>query len=208
MAKGISRQLIIQAALELLDDVGIDGLTARALAERLGVRAPALYWHISGKQEILDEMGTEISRRVAAAMAAEPATAGWRDGLAAYARVLRAEYLAHKDGARTFSGIRITDPAVLKAQEEWGRRWMASGLTLVQLATATRLVTSFVVGFVLDEQARGRPGPPGAGNDVAADAPLVRATRPHLTGGDERFALHLEIVLTGLATHFAGARSS
>lgn len=200
--------MIIRAALELLDDVGIDGLTVRALGERLGVRAPALYWHISGKQELLDEMGTEISRRVAAAMAAEPPAAGWREGFAAYAWILRTEYLAHKDGARTLSGIRITDPEVLQAQEEWGRRWMASGLTLAQAATAGHLVTTFVVGFVLNEQAAKRPEATVAEPDDLAAAPLLREARAQLSGGDQRFADHLEIVLTGLATQFAADGNS
>ena len=130
MAKGLSRERIVQAALDLLDEDGIDGVTARALAHRLGVRAPALYWHISGMQEILDEMGTEIRRRVAARLEAEPDVEGWRDQLRVFARALRAEYLAHRNGAKMFAGTKLTDPAVLKAQEPWLARWVASGMTV------------------------------------------------------------------------------
>ena len=35
---------VVQAAITLLDEVGLDGLTTRALATRLGVQSPALYW--------------------------------------------------------------------------------------------------------------------------------------------------------------------
>ena len=45
---------IVQAALDLLDETGMDGLTVRALASRLGVQAPALYWHVPSKQALLD----------------------------------------------------------------------------------------------------------------------------------------------------------
>ena len=61
--KGLNRADIVQAALDLLDEKGIDAVTVRAVATRLGVKAPALYWHVENKQALLDEMGTEIQRR-------------------------------------------------------------------------------------------------------------------------------------------------
>ncbi len=41
----LDRETVIQAALELLNEVGVDNLTTRKLAERLKVQQPALYWH-------------------------------------------------------------------------------------------------------------------------------------------------------------------
>jgi TetR/AcrR family transcriptional regulator, tetracycline repressor protein len=41
---------IIAAALTLLDERGLDGLTTRALADRLGIRQPALYWHFKDRR--------------------------------------------------------------------------------------------------------------------------------------------------------------
>ncbi|HIF4670475.1 TPA: TetR family transcriptional regulator, partial [Escherichia coli] len=41
---------VIRAALDLLNEVGVDGLTTRKLAERLGVQQPALYWHFRNKR--------------------------------------------------------------------------------------------------------------------------------------------------------------
>jgi TetR/AcrR family tetracycline transcriptional repressor len=41
-------------------------VTVRAVGARLGVQAPALYWHVRDKRELLDEMATEIWRRVSA----------------------------------------------------------------------------------------------------------------------------------------------
>lgn len=76
MTKGITRERIVTAALELLDDQGMDALTVRTLASRLDVRPSALYWHVRNKQELLDEMATEVMRRVADALAAVRATDG------------------------------------------------------------------------------------------------------------------------------------
>ena len=37
---------LVQAAIALLDEHGLDGLTTRGLAARLGVQSPALYWYV------------------------------------------------------------------------------------------------------------------------------------------------------------------
>ena len=203
MAKGITRAGIVAAAIDLLDEAGIDGVTVRALATRLGVRAPALYWHVRSKQDLLDEMGTEIQRRVFL-RTLQVATADWRGGLAGYARNLRQEYLAHRDGARTFSGTRITDPEVLKFQEPWFEAMVATGLELAAVAAAGELVTAFVVGFVIEEQERAQSGPerysPAAREDVLGEsAPLVaEAGAAIFAAPDDRFERYLDVVLAGI----------
>src|SRR5690625_7334641 len=83
-------------------------------------------------------------------MAAE----SWLEALADYARVLRREYLLHRDGARTFSGTRLTDAGVLRDQEPWMRQWVTSGLSVSDLTAAAELITAFVVGFVIEEEER------------------------------------------------------
>ncbi|WP_275003272.1 TetR/AcrR family transcriptional regulator C-terminal domain-containing protein [Promicromonospora iranensis] len=207
MTKGITRELIVAAALELLDDQGIDGLTVRALATRLGVRAPALYWHVRNKQELLDEMATEVMRRVTAAFAAVQPGTGWRDDLTAYARVLRSEYLLHRDGARVFSGTRITEPDVVRMKEPLFERWTASGWKPADADDAVDVVTAFVVGFVIEEQERRQAAEtdPTRYSTTQRDAwlgegaSLVKEAGHLQDDGDQRFERHLDIVLEGLA---------
>jgi len=204
MTKGITRAGIVATALQLLDEQGIQAVTARALADRLGVRAPALYWHIGSKQEILDEMATEIHRRVARQIEQELDGDNWREGLATYARVVRREYLKHRDGARTFSGARVTDLDVLRAQESLLSRWTASGIPLAEVGAAGQLLTAFVVGFVIEEQERTQAG--GEGYSIAAKDEVVGAAVPLVAGAgksllttnDERFERYVEIILSGL----------
>ncbi|MBD0283747.1 MAG: helix-turn-helix transcriptional regulator, partial [Thermoleophilaceae bacterium] len=50
---GLSRDRVLAAAHELLADGGLDALTMRALAERLGVRPNALYSHVASKTELI-----------------------------------------------------------------------------------------------------------------------------------------------------------
>ena len=207
MAKGITRERIVDAALEVLDEGGIEAVTLRAVASRLDVRAPALYWHVRNKQQLLDEMGTEIQRRMQRALADADVDAVWTDGLGAYAGTLRREYLAHRDGARTFSGTRLTDPEVLRAQEPWLKRWVAAGLPLRDAMDAAEIVTSFVVGFVIEEQERAQSEADDperyslAARDAAlrAEAPLVAEAGHDRGEADARFARQLDLVLAGLA---------
>lgn len=202
MAKGITRERIVATALELLDEGGEEAITVRALAARLDVRAPALYYHLRDKRELFDEMSTVVHRRVVAALTAIPPGRDWRADLAAYARALRTEYLRHRDGARTFAGTRITDPDVLRAQEPWLARLTAHGFDLAAVTDAVDLVTAFVVGFVIEEQERSRPDRYSlARRDewLGDGVPLVRAAGHVRDEGDPRFERHLRIVLDGLA---------
>ncbi|MGB8945034.1 MAG: TetR family transcriptional regulator [Streptomyces sp.] len=49
----LSRERIVEAAIGLLDTAGESGLTFRVLAERLATGPGAIYWHVSGKDELL-----------------------------------------------------------------------------------------------------------------------------------------------------------
>ncbi|MCX5096875.1 TetR/AcrR family transcriptional regulator [Streptomyces sp. NBC_00365] len=49
----LSRERIVEAAITLLDTAGEGGLTFRALAERLATGPGAIYWHVTGKDELL-----------------------------------------------------------------------------------------------------------------------------------------------------------
>jgi AcrR family transcriptional regulator len=66
----LSRERIVEAAVELLDAAGESGLTFRALTERLATGPGAIYWHVANKGELL---GAATDAVVAAAVAVEPA---------------------------------------------------------------------------------------------------------------------------------------
>ena len=72
----LDRARVADTALKLLNEVGLDGLTLRAIAKELDVKAPALYWHFKDKQALLDEMATEMFRRMIAGAASTPPTPG------------------------------------------------------------------------------------------------------------------------------------
>lgn len=68
--EALSRERIVKAAVELLDEVGEGGLTFRSLTERLATGPGAVYWHVANKGELLDAATEDV---VAAALGIEPA---------------------------------------------------------------------------------------------------------------------------------------
>lgn len=73
--ESLSRERIVEASIALLDDGGEDGLTFRALSERLSTGAGAIYWHVPNKGELLtaacDAVVSRTMKAVAAAAAPE-----------------------------------------------------------------------------------------------------------------------------------------
>jgi TetR/AcrR family transcriptional regulator, tetracycline repressor protein len=61
---GLTRDAVLAAAADLIGDVGVAGLTMRALADRLGVRPNTLYSHVAGKDDLIDELLDAVLRAV------------------------------------------------------------------------------------------------------------------------------------------------
>ena len=153
MARGLTKAKIVQAGLDVLDETGLDGLTVREVAARLGVQAPALYWHVRDRQQLVDEMATELWRQLAGELAALPAGTRWQDGMRFFASSARRILLSHRDGAKVFTGTYLTDADVLRAQEEPLARMIAQGFSLANVMRGYSLVYCFVAGFCIEEQA-------------------------------------------------------
>ncbi|MEU3525334.1 TetR/AcrR family transcriptional regulator C-terminal domain-containing protein [Streptomyces sp. NPDC038707] len=153
----LDRGRVVGTALRLLNEVGLEGLTLRAIARELDVKAPALYWHFRDKQALLDEMATEMYRRMAAGAALDPADT-WRERLLKTNRGLRGELLGYRDGARVFGGSRFTGTEHAPELEANLRLLTESGLTLAQAVHAGRTTHLYTLGFVAEEQGM-RPFP-------------------------------------------------
>src|SRR5262249_53764529 len=97
--RSLDQAQIVRAALALLDEVGLDELTMRRLAERLDVKAASLYRHVRNKNELLALLGDEISGEIPLVSA----KGSWRDQLNEMAWNVRRGLLAHRDAARVLA---------------------------------------------------------------------------------------------------------
>jgi TetR/AcrR family tetracycline transcriptional repressor len=146
---GLTRHTIIDTALRLLDQVGLEGLTVRRLAAELGVQSPALYWHLHNKRELLDAMADAIT--LAAGMGPPQQGESWQDWLARRARAYRGSLLAHRDGARLVANARMS-PATLAMFDQELTAMVERGFTPVLALRTIMAIAHYVNGFVLQEQ--------------------------------------------------------
>ncbi|MFH8442923.1 TetR/AcrR family transcriptional regulator [Streptomyces sp. NPDC018026] len=205
----LDRRRVADTALKLLNEVGLDGLTLRTIARELDVKAPALYWHFKDKQALLDEMATEMYRRMVAGTPLDPADT-WRERLLKANRGLRTALLGYRDGARVFSGSRFTGAVHAEQMEETLRLFIATGLTLAQGVRAATTTYLFTLGFVTEEQGvEPLPGERREGFDVderarlLADYPLTAAAGAEIfMDFDRHFEESLALVVEGIAATY------
>ncbi|MFJ9345843.1 TetR/AcrR family transcriptional regulator C-terminal domain-containing protein [Streptomyces sp. NPDC101237] len=205
----LDRRRVADTALRLLNETGLDGLTLRAIAKELDVKAPALYWHFKDKQALLDEMATEMYRRMVADAGVDP-SGTWQDLLRTMSGGLRAALLGYRDGAKVYSGSRFTGTDHAPQQEAYLRVMTEAGFTLAEAAVIGTAVTSYTIGFVTEEQGvEPLPGERREGYDMEerarllADFPLSAAAgRDLFTDYDSRFETGLEIIIAGVETRY------
>ncbi|MFJ9178807.1 TetR/AcrR family transcriptional regulator C-terminal domain-containing protein [Streptomyces sp. NPDC102360] len=212
----LDRSHVADTALDLLNDVGLEGLTLRAIAKQLNVQAPALYWHFKNKQALLDEMATVMFRRMTRAGEAggeasyEPA-GSWQEWLIQGNRQLRATLLDYRDGAKVFSGSRFTGTDHGPELEANLRLLIDAGFTADQAAWASTTAYMYTLGFVTEEQGmRPASAEESAPVDVAeraeklADYPLAAAAGGQLFAAyDERFEEGLRLIVAGIEARYA-----
>ncbi|MGY4925406.1 TetR/AcrR family transcriptional regulator C-terminal domain-containing protein [Streptomyces sp. 900105755] len=205
----LDRRRVADTALRLLNEVGLDRLTLRAIAKELDVKAPALYWHFKDKQALLDEMATEMYRRMVAETRLDP-TESWQDMLRTTGRGLRTALLGYRDGAKVFSGSRFTGIEHAPEQEAYLRVMTEAGFTLAQAARAGMTTNAYTIGFVIEEQGVvPLPGERRKGYDLEERARLMagfplaaEAGRELFDDYDQHFEEGLEIVIAGIGARW------
>lgn len=196
-------EVVVQAALELLDAEGLENVTLRRLAARLGVQAPALYWHFRNKQDILDEMAHAILLYQPLADLADPADPGaWADWLRRMGHALREALLSRREGARVVAGAGL---GRARALAELGERAMrvlhTAGFDILAANRATFTIITYTFGFVIEEQAEPPPAaPPEALDKFFSNFPMLAAafSARESTTEAENFDWGLQVILQGL----------
>src|ERR1700730_10001322 len=139
------REHIVSAALDLLDEAGLEGLTMRALAERMGVRAASLYWHIRDRERLLGLRAEAIVGEVP-----EPASdLPWRAQLEAFATGYRRVLQSHRGAARIMI---VAPPAAPRGYERLVGSLLAAGFDGgVAVEACHLLVGTYVPAAVAEE---------------------------------------------------------
>jgi AcrR family transcriptional regulator len=167
------RDEVVRVALQLLDEVGLDGLTMRSLAERLGVKAASLYWHLRDKDELAELLLEAINAEIPETDPGLP----WRQRIEEAAWAWRRVLLRHRDAARLAMGRFVVRPETLRRIESVLGTLREAGFSPSDTANAAYIFSNFVPGFVVEETTPrptdGRPttqspvSAPGLGIDEA-----------------------------------------
>lgn len=205
----IEREKILDAALALINEVGLDQFTTRKLAVRLGVQQPALYWHFRSKSDLLDALNEVMLERLQPHRHPSPGES-WDEFTFASARSFRKALLTVRNGARINAGTRPTTRQFADAELQL-KLYVDAGFTAEEALNISIAVTRYVVGFVLEEQdERDRAEDEAAGigdpvDEVAQYPLLSQALKPLFAVG----TINTEGVFeAGLAYMVAGIRAS
>lgn len=174
------RDEVLQAALDLLDEVGLDALTTRRLAERLGVRPGALYRHFASKSELL---GAMVEHLVGDGWeAADPLDADRAERIRGFAVRYRSALLTRRDGARLVATHLVPGPVARRSWDYLLATMSVDGVDADDVALTVDTIIAYVNGFTIEEQSR----------DGFPPESDQRAWR------DARFRAGLELIIAGV----------
>lgn len=190
MKTKLDRETVIEAALKLLNEVGIDSLTTRKLAEGLGVQQPALYWHFRNKRALLDALaGAMLIKKHKHSR--PKSSEDWRVFLRKNARSFRKALLSFRDGARVHAGT--TPPSeengIAQAQIQF---LCEAGFHPREATWALITISHYVVGAVLEQQA------PKSKPSKSSSAFLKPLLSEYHGSEDAAFEYGLESLILGL----------
>jgi TetR/AcrR family tetracycline transcriptional repressor len=198
----LSADLIFQSALHLVDDEGLDALTMRHLAEKIGVATMSLYSHVATKEDVLLGVVNLVTGEIRLPGPELPPL----EALKSVTREFRRVALCHpnlvplimRQPPTGYEGLRVLEAALDALRR--------AGIEPGRAAHAYRLSASFAIGFVsLECGGFFRPVDVDAGDQVApidvSAVPRVAEMAPHLANwdSDDEFERGMDVIMGVLA---------
>jgi TetR/AcrR family transcriptional regulator, tetracycline repressor protein len=178
---------ITTAALDALDDVGLDKLSMRTVAARLGVQVGGLYYYLPDKSALLRSMANNICREALADFEATGTGGDWDAAARALCHSVRGAIRGRRDAARVLAAGPLHGSFEAMALMERLIGLLEHGIAPSLANDAADTLMSYVSGFVLQEQIQASDtGLPASIEELRARFPLVfRAA-----GGDNERTFH------------------
>jgi AcrR family transcriptional regulator len=204
----LTRERVLIGALAVADAGGAGSLTIRSLAEHLGVKPMAIYYHVANKGEILDGILDLVFSEIEL-----PAVDGeWRHEMERRAHSARRVLRRHPWAITLLQSTTAPGPATLRHHDALIGTLRGAGFSVEMTAHAYALLDSYVYGFALSESALPINGPETVAEVAEAmvkehpldDYPhLAEFSTEHIRKPDydfgSEFPFGLSIILDGLA---------
>jgi AcrR family transcriptional regulator len=203
----LTRSELVEAAMDLVNKEGLDGLSMRKLASKLHVEAMSLYHHVRNKAEILDALVDAVFQKIPWF----PDELDWKTALRNRGQALRMTLKAHPWAIGLLDSRRDPGPATLAHHDAVLGVLRRGGFSVLMAAHAYSLMDSYIYGFVVQEQSL------PAGSDVELQEVAAEMSRnfsrdayPHLAeltfehvmkpgySFEREFSYGLEFILEGL----------
>jgi AcrR family transcriptional regulator len=141
---------LVQAAVRLADEEGIDAVSTRRVAEAVGISAMSFYTHIPDKAVLLDLMLDAVAIGQAGETAPDFHPANWRANVTLVARSFRRFYLAHPWALEIGTHRPVLGPNTIRAYDNFLTVFDGLGLGEVEMDLCVILVANYVHGAVRD----------------------------------------------------------
>ena len=201
---GLSRERVLRVAIQIADKTGIESLTMRNLAEKLGVEAMTLYHYVANKDDIL----TGILDLVVSEFEAPTDEGGWKDAVRESAISAHQVLLRHAWACSLMMSPARIGPARLRYMESLLGRLRGAGFSPEMTHHAYHALDSHIIGFTMwvVGYSAGIKELPDSGATLRRrialqDYPyLVEHMGEHgkSSDGDTEFAFGLDLILDGL----------
>lgn len=212
-----TRDVVVGAALDVVDSVGVDALTIRAVARAAGAPTMSLYTHFANKEELLDLMYAEISRR----LYPDSGEPSWQAELRSLGLHMRQTLVQHPQWMPLLS--RHARPLVVPVRDRVLKMMIESGIAAAEALQSLASVFFVVLGLCLMELQFRRPdgsselsrrferlraefGERGQGPSGEPTSREAFGKLPELTVEDS-FELSLETLIVGIAALRSSSRA-
>ena len=197
-AEGLTLERIVDEAIRLVDDEGLDALTVRGLAARFHTGSATLYRHVASREELL----VLIVDRVLGEVEAPPSGRSPRAQVEHLAGGLRRVLLRHPNLVRARPAAPLQGPNAIRGSELSLAALQAAGYPAEVAAAAYLALLDYVLGSVFFDSARLDRHGADAPDDRTADDdhPALVASAEALAdlGSDAAFEFGLATFLDGL----------
>jgi AcrR family transcriptional regulator len=149
----LTRELIVHAAVELVERAGARALSMRAVGAELGVSAMAMYRHVPSKDALIEGIAEYV---MAGLDVSEDPTTDWKAGARALMRAFRAIAQEYPRSLALVVASRIAIPVGLRAIERALGLCAEAGLDGPTSVHVTRAMMAYALGSQLREATQGQ----------------------------------------------------
>ena len=143
----MNREQVLQAAVALADETGIESLSMRKLGQALGIEAMSLYNHVAGKEALLDGMIDLVFAEIEL-----PTGEDWKKALRGRAISMREALARHRWAVGLMESRTNPGATTLRQHDAVIGCLLAAGFSMELTAHAFAAVDSYVYGFALQEK--------------------------------------------------------